>query len=159
MPCHATTRVGGGVPTAATEGCERSYRLIWSRWCMLGNEDEPSGLDAWAARSLRAGTRRAYAQKLAKIAEFQEASGETSLAGVPAEFLAAKAEAGERQSTLRGHKARDNPPCVDIMQRCEPLRISDGLGLSSINSTSALRMLRLRWASSPICPLRVCASS
>ena len=53
----------------------------------------------------RGGTRRAYAQKLAKIAEFQEASGEASLAGVLAGFLATRAEAGERQSTLRGYNA------------------------------------------------------
>ena len=45
------------------------------------DEDESSGLDAWASRSWRAWTRKAYAQKLAKIAEFQEASGETSLVG------------------------------------------------------------------------------
>ena len=57
---------------------------------MLGTEHEPSGPDAWAARSWRAGTRRAYAQKLAKIAEFQEAFGETSLARVLAGFLADK---------------------------------------------------------------------
>ena len=62
-------------------------------------------LDAWAAQSWRAGTRRAYAQKLAKIAEFYKASGETSLARVLAGFLAAMAEAGERQSTLRGYNA------------------------------------------------------
>ena len=86
-------------------GAARSFRWIWSRWCMLGTEDEPSGPDAWAARSWRAGTRRAYAQKMAKIAEFQEASGEASLAGVLAEFLAARAEAGARQSTLRGYNA------------------------------------------------------
>ena len=63
---HATTRAGAGIPTAPAEGCERSYRRIRSRWCMLGNEDEPSGPDAWAARSRRARTPRAYAQKLAK---------------------------------------------------------------------------------------------
>ena len=72
---------------------------------MLGNEDEPSGLDAWASRSWRARTRKAYARKLAKIAELQEAAGEASLAGVLAELLAAKAEAGERQSNLRGYNA------------------------------------------------------
>ena len=33
------------------------------------------------------------------------ASGETSMAGVPTEFVAAKAAAGERQSTLRGYNA------------------------------------------------------
>ena len=82
-----------------------SFRWIWSCWCMLGTEDKPSGPDAWAARSWRAGTRRAYAQKLAKIAEFQEAFGETSLVRVLAGFLAARAEAGERQSTLRGYNA------------------------------------------------------
>ena len=49
---------------------ECSFRWIRSRWCMLGNEDEPSGPDAWVARLWRAGTRRAHAQKLAKIAEF-----------------------------------------------------------------------------------------
>ena len=79
---HATTGVGAGNQIASVEGCECPFRWIWSRWCMLGNEDEPSGPDAWAARSWRAGTRRAYAQKLAKIAEFQEASGETSMAWV-----------------------------------------------------------------------------
>ena len=42
-------------------------------------------------------------KKLAKTAEFQEASGETSLAGVVAEFLAAKAEAGESQPTPCGY--------------------------------------------------------
>ena len=72
---------------------------------MLGTQDEPSGPDAWAARSWRAGTRRAYAQNLAKITEFQVTSGEASLARVLAEFLAARAEAGEQQSTLRGHNA------------------------------------------------------
>ena len=102
---HATTRAGGGCQDTAAEGCERSYRWIWSRWCMLGNEDEPRSPDAWATRSWRAGTRRAYAQKLAKIAEFQEATGEASLSRVLAEFLAAKAEAGERQSTQRGYFA------------------------------------------------------
>ena len=67
---HATTRAGGGCQSMAAEGYKRSYRWIWSHWCMLGNEDEPSGPDAWAARSWMAGTRIAYAQKLAKIAEF-----------------------------------------------------------------------------------------
>ena len=67
---HATTRAGGGRQNAVAEGCERSYRWIRSCWCMLGNEDEPSGRDAWASRSWRAGNRRVYAQKLAKIAEF-----------------------------------------------------------------------------------------
>ena len=82
-----------------------SFRWIWSRWCMLGTEDEPSGPDAWAARSCRVGTRRACAQKLAKIAEFHLDSGETSLARVLLGFLAARAEARERQSTLRGYNA------------------------------------------------------
>ena len=82
-----------------------SFRWIWSRWCMLGTEDEPSGPDSWAARSWRAGTRRAYAQKLAKIAEFEETSGQTSLARVLAGFLAATAEVRERQSTLHGYIA------------------------------------------------------
>ena len=72
---------------------------------MLGTEDEPSGPDAWAARLWRAGTRKAYAQELAKIAEFQEAPGEASLARVVAGFLADRAEAGQRQSTLRGYNA------------------------------------------------------
>ena len=82
-----------------------SFRWISSRWCLLGTKDEPSGLDAWATRSWRAGTRRANAQKLAKIAEFLEASRETSLAKVLAGFLAARAEAGETRSTLRGYNA------------------------------------------------------
>ena len=72
---------------------------------MLRNEDEPRGSDAWASRSWKAGTRKAYTRKLAKNAEFQEATAETSLDGVLAEFLAAKAEAGKRQSTLRGYNA------------------------------------------------------
>ena len=102
---HATTGAGGGNQIASVEGCECSFRWISSRWYMLGNEDEPSGPDAWAARSWRAGTRKAYARKLAKIAEFQKASRETSMAGVMAEFLVARAAAGERQSTLRGYNA------------------------------------------------------
>ena len=103
-PCEPTG-AGDGDQSRAAGGTARSFRWIWLRWCMLGTEDEPSGPDAWAARSWRAGTRRAYAQKLANFAEFQEASGEASLAGVLAEFLAARAEAGERQSTLRGYNA------------------------------------------------------
>ena len=102
---HATMRPGGGDATASAEGCECSFCWIWSRWCMLGNEDEPSGPDAWAARSWRVGARRAYAHKLAKIAEFQEAYGETSLVGVLAEFLAVRAEADGRQSTLHRYNA------------------------------------------------------
>ena len=102
---HATTRAGGGNQIESAEGCACSFRWIWSRWHMPGNEDAPNGPDAWAALSWRAGTRRAYAPKLAKIAEFQEASGEMSMAGVLAEFLAARVVAGERQSTLRGYNA------------------------------------------------------
>ena len=102
---YATTRAGGGNPIDSAEGCECSFRWIWSRWCMPGNEDEPSDPDAWDAQLWRAGTRRFYAQKLAKIAEFQEASGEASMAWVPAEFMVARTEAGERQSTLRGNNA------------------------------------------------------
>ena len=139
---HANMGAGGGTQTASAEGGECSFRCIWSRWCMLGNEDEPNGPDAWAAQSRSAGTRRAYAQKLAKIADFQEASRETSMAGILAEFLAARAAAGES--------------CVDTMRRCEPLRISDGLGLSSINCTSALRRLRLRWARPYLPPEGLC---
>ena len=104
-PPYATTRAGDGDQVGSAGAHAYSFRWVWSHWCMLGTEDEPSGLDAWAARSWRAGTRRAYAQKLAKIAEFHEASGETSLAQVLAGFLAARAEAGERQSTLRGYNA------------------------------------------------------
>ena len=37
-------------------------------------------------------------QKLAKNAEFQEACGETSMAGALAEFLATRAAGGGRQS-------------------------------------------------------------
>ena len=36
-------------------------------------------------------------------------------------------------------QGRDNPPCVGIMRRCGPLKISDGLGLSSNSCTSASR--------------------
>ena len=64
-----------------------------------------------------------------------------------------------RNSWQPGWKqARDSPRCVDTMRRCALLRISGELGLSFINYTSALRRLRLRWASSPTFPLRVCAS-
>ena len=45
------------------------------------------------------------------------------------------------------------------MRRCGPLRISAGSGRPSSSCTSALPRLRLRWACSPICPLRICASS
>ena len=45
------------------------------------------------------------------------------------------------------------------MRRYGPPKILDGSGLSSNSSTSALPTLHLRWASNPICPLRVCASS
>ena len=45
------------------------------------------------------------------------------------------------------------------MRRCGPLRISAGLDRQSSSCTSALPKLRLRWAFSPTCPLRVCASS
>ena len=96
-PPYEPTGAGDGGQFRVAGGEAHSFRWIWSRWCMLGTEDEPSGPDAWAARSWRAGTRRAYAQKLA--------SGEASLAGVLAGFLAARAEAGERQSTLRGDNA------------------------------------------------------
>ena len=96
-PCE-TTRAGDGDQFDSAGGRACSFRWIWSRWCMLGTEDEPSGPDAWAARSWRAGTLKAYAQILAKMAEFREASGEASLARVMAGFLAARAEAGERQS-------------------------------------------------------------
>ena len=95
-PARATTRAGGGNQVESVEECECSFHWIWSRWCMPGNEDEPNGTDAWVARSWRAGTRIACAHKLPKIAEFKEACGEMSMAGVPAEFLAAKAAAGER---------------------------------------------------------------
>ena len=100
-PCNHKNRWRD--PTVSPKGSGCSFRWIWSRWCPLGNEDEPSSPDAWAARSWTVGTRRAYAQKLAKIAEFQEASGAMSLAGVLAEFLATRAEASERHSTLRGY--------------------------------------------------------
>ena len=40
-----------------------------------------------------------------KIADFQEASGETWMAGVLAEFVVARAAADERQSTPRGYNA------------------------------------------------------
>ena len=125
-----------------------SFRWICSRWCMLGTEDEPSGPDAWAARSWRAGTRRAYAQKLAKIAEFQEASGETSLARVLAGFLAARAEVGERQSTLRGYNAA--------------VRAAEDFGL--IGPTVQQLHKHIAQAASkvglqPYFPQRVCASS
>ena len=43
--------------------------------------------------------------EIGQDAEFQEATRETSLARVLAQFLAAKAEAGERQSTLCGYNA------------------------------------------------------
>ena len=102
-PPFTTTRAGDGGQIEYAGGRECSFRWIWSRWCMLGTEDEPSSPHAWAARWWRAGTHRAYAQKLAKIAEFQESSREASLARVLAEFLAARAEAGEQQSTLRGY--------------------------------------------------------
>ena len=72
-PPYTTTRGGDGGQVDSAGGHACSFRSIRSRWCMLGTEDEPSGPDAWAARSWRAGTRRAYAQKLAKIAEFQDA--------------------------------------------------------------------------------------
>ena len=104
-PPYAATRAGDGDQVDSAGGRACSFRWIWSRWCMVGTEDEPNGPDAWAARSWRAGTRRAYAQKLAKIAEFEEAPAGTSLARVLAGFLAARAEAGERQSTLRGYNA------------------------------------------------------
>ena len=58
--------------------CEYSFRWIWFRWCMLGFEDEPNNPDAWACRSWRASTRRAYARKLVKITDFHEAQGTTS---------------------------------------------------------------------------------
>ena len=54
---HATTGAGGGNQIASVEGCERSFPWIWSRWCMLGNKDEPSEPDASAAQSWRGGTR------------------------------------------------------------------------------------------------------
>ena len=62
---YATTRAGGGNQMDSAEGSECSFRWMWSHWRMLGNEDEPSGPDAWAARSWRAGTRITYAQKFA----------------------------------------------------------------------------------------------
>ena len=45
------------------------------------------------------------------------------------------------------------------MRHCGPLRIWAGSGPQSSSRTSALPKLRLKWACSPICPLRVCASS
>ena len=104
--------------------------------------------DAWAARLWRARTRRAYVQKLATIAEFQETSGEASMPRVRAEFVAARAEAGERQSTLRGYNAAVRA-AEALSWICRP----------SSSCTSALPSLHLRWAYSPICLLRVCASS
>ena len=68
-----------------------------------GTMDEPYDLNAWANESWQPRTRRAYAQKLAKLAEFQERMGTSSLTKVLAEFLVAKAGAGEHQSTLRGY--------------------------------------------------------
>ena len=100
---YAPTRAGGGNQIGSTEGRDCAFRLILSRSCMLRNEDEPRSPDAWAARSWRVGTRRAYAQTLARITEFQEASGEASGAWVLVEVLPARAEAGEQQSTLRGY--------------------------------------------------------
>ena len=95
---HATTRAGGGNQIESVEGWGCSFRWIRSRLCMLGNEDVPRGPDAWATRLWRARTCRAYVQKLAKIAEFQEACGETSMAGARAKFLATRAAGGERRS-------------------------------------------------------------
>ena len=69
-----------------------------------GTEDASSG-PACNPRSCRAGARRAYANKLAKIAEFQAASGETSMAGALVENLAARSAGGERQSTVPGYNA------------------------------------------------------
>ena len=134
---QATARAGDGRQSTAAEGYERSYRWIW---CMLGNEDEPSGLVAWAATSWRVGTRRAYAQKLAKIAEFQDATGEASLVGVLAGFLAAKAEAGERQSTTQ------DTACA--MRLCSCWTTHPTHPRSSAARTAAL----YPWAPSPICP-------
>ena len=57
----------------------------------------------------------------------------------------------------RRRQGGDGPPCVGIMRRCGPLKISDGLGLSSNSRTRALCRLRPGWASTPICPLWGCA--
>ena len=53
-------------------------------------------------------------QMLAKIAEFQEAPGEASLARVLVGFLAARAEAGERKCTLRGYNAAVRAAWLDL---------------------------------------------
>ena len=111
-----------------------------------GTEEEPSSPDARATRSWRAGTRRS--QKLAQIADFQEASGEMSMGGVLAEFLAARAAAGVRQSTLRGYNAA--------------VRAAEDLGwIGSVvhQLHKCIAQAASKVGFQPYLPLRVCASS
>ena len=94
----------------------------------MWNEDEPSGPDTWACQSWRPSTRRAYGKKLAKLAEYQEQAGTEAVAEVLAEFLAAKAEAGERQATLRGYiaaiRAVEDLEWIDPIVRSRHKRIA-----------------------------------
>ena len=105
-----------------------SYRSLSRRWYGLGNEDEPSGPDTWACQSWRPSTRRAYGKKLAKLAEYQEQAGTEAVAKVLAEFVAAKAEAGERQATLRGYiaaiRAVEDLEWIDPIVRSRHKRIA-----------------------------------
>ena len=45
---HNATRIVVAATAPAAGECECSYPWIWSRWCMLGREDQPGVLDAWA---------------------------------------------------------------------------------------------------------------
>ena len=51
--------------------CERLCRSIWSKYPMMGFEDESGSLDIWVYRLWRASTCWVYVHKLIKIANFQ----------------------------------------------------------------------------------------
>ena len=88
------------------------------------------------------------AQKLAKIAESKRPLERRRWLGY-----------WQGSSQPRRRRERDSPGCVDIQRQCGPLRMSARSGRQSTSGTSALLELRLKWACSPICPPRVCASS